>query len=383
MPDEQSDPIATPIADPKPETGFNAESPLAPAPPPPAPPTPVVSPSSPNVSLPYADRSTGLVIFGVVQIILGLLAALMVPFVALGAFLSRLAPGASMRPGQLISGIATYAFFAVVLLSLGIGSVQYRRWARALTVVISWYWLITGVLITVLLTAVLPVTVRGALQAQQRTQDTPGVPAGVMAAILTIIIVLAAIFLIVVPTSFVVFYGRKDVGETCRRRDPVERWTDRIPLPVLGAGVVLAVQALYLFSTGLSTPLFPFFGRYLTGLVAILCFLGWAAVDGCLAVALLRMSRTAWWVAVVVAPLRLISMAVTYARGDLMQAYSKIGFSDMQIQVMNSSPFFRGHVVLWWSLISAVLFFGYLLWLKRYFRGSDIPQPQVLGVPVG
>ena len=82
----------------------------------------------------YRDRSTGLVIFGIVQIILGLLAALMVPFMVLGAFMSRLSPGgAAMRPSQFVSGVATYAFIAAAFLALGIGSVQKKRWARALT----------------------------------------------------------------------------------------------------------------------------------------------------------------------------------------------------------------------------------------------------------
>jgi hypothetical protein len=108
---------------------------LAPEPtvPEPTAPVPAVVPVAAPAPLPdapaypvypvYKDRGTGLVIFGVFQIILGLLAALMVPFVALGAFMSRLAPGGAMRPGQFISGVATYAFAAAALLSLGVGSV--------------------------------------------------------------------------------------------------------------------------------------------------------------------------------------------------------------------------------------------------------------------
>src|ERR1700722_20449996 len=173
----------------------------------------------------YRDRGTGLVIFGVFQIILGLLAALMVPLVALGAFMSRLAPGGSMRPGQFLSGVASYAFIAVALVALGIGSVQMKRWARALTLVISCYWLITGVLITVLLTAMLPVTMRSALaQVQQNAPagPSPQISTGVMAVILTLIIIFAAFFLIAVPVAFVIFYSRRDVAETVRHRDPIE-----------------------------------------------------------------------------------------------------------------------------------------------------------------
>lgn len=334
----------------------------------------------------YRDRGTGLVIFGVFQIILGLLAALMVPLVALGAFMSHLAPGGAMRPGQFVSGVATYGFIAAALLGLGIGSVQMKRWARALTLVTSWYWLIMGALVTVLLTAVLPVTMRSALaQMKQSAADAPSpeVSTGIMAVLLTLIILFAAFFLVLVPIAFVVFYSRKDVAETCRRRDPVERWTDRTPLPVLGASIVLFTGALYLLLTGMTTPLFPFFGRYLTGIAGSVCLFLMAALDVYLAIALFRLQSSGWWIAAFAMPIRLLSVVLTYARADMMQAYSKMGMSDAQLEALNSSPIFRGHVLLWWSLISMVLFFGYLLWLKRYFKAPAPTKTEALPAQVG
>jgi hypothetical protein len=333
----------------------------------------VAAPPLPDVPT-YRDRGTGLVVFGVLQIILGLLAALMIHLVALGAFVSRLGPSGTMRPGQFFSGVATYAFLAAALLALGIGSVQMKRWARALTLVTAWYWLIMGALVTVLLTAVLPVITRGALAQMKRGGASPPSPemsAGIMAVFLTLIIVFMAFFLVLVPIAFVIFYSRKDVAETCRRRDPVERWTDRTPLPVLGAGVVFFTGALYLLLTGMTMPMFPFFGRYLTGIAGSLCFIIMAAIDVYLAVALYRLQSSGWWIAVFATAIRLVSIALTYARADLMQAYSKMGMSDAQLQMLNSSPMLRGHVFLWWGLISMLAFFGYLLWLKRYFNAPS------------
>jgi hypothetical protein len=325
-------------------------------------------------------------IFGVIQIILGLLAALMVPFALLGAFMSRLAPGGAIRPGQLISGVATYAFASVALIGLGIGSMQVKRWARALTLVTSWYWLIGGTLATVLLTAELPVIVRGALaQAQKNAPDTPSadMSTGVMAVVLTLIIVVAAFFAVLVPIAFVVFYSRKDVAETCRHRDPVERWTDRTPLPVLGASVALFTGAVYMLLTGVTTPLFPFFGRYLTGVPAAACFVVLAALDGYLAIALFRLQSSGWWIAILAALVRMVSMVLTFTRADMMQAYSKMGMSDAQLQMLNSNPMFRGHVLLWWGLISMLLFFGYLLWLKRYFKPPVAAKAEALPAQAG
>jgi hypothetical protein len=326
----------------------------------------------------YTDRGTGLLIFGIIQIILGLLAALMIPFAMLGAFMSRLVPGgAAMRPGQIVSGIVTYAVIAAALITLGVGSVQAKRWARALTLVTSWYGLAIGALVTILFTAVLPVGMRTVMaQAQQNSPDaaSPGLSTAVMATIVTIIIVFAAFFLIAVPLGFVIFYGRKDVELTCRYRDPVERWTDRAPLPVLGASVVLFVGAFFMLATGVTTPVFPFFGRYLTGIAGAVCFLAFAALDLYLSVALFRLRIVGWWIAVSAAFVRIVSMALTYGRADLSQAYSKIGMSESEVRMLNSTPLFRSHVILWWGLLSGILLFGYLLWLKRYFKSPVEPR---------
>jgi hypothetical protein len=367
-------------ADPPPDPG--SASNLVPeqtAPIPPAVPAPL--PEAPG----YRDRGTGLVIFGVLQIILGLFAALMVPLAAFGAFMSRLAPGGGMRPAQFISTVATYAFLSAAFIGLGIGSVQMKRWARALTLVTSWYGLITGVLVTILLTAALPVIMRSALaQAQQNAPTpSPAISAGVMAVILTLIIVFAAIFLVLIPIAFVIFYSRGDVAETCRRRDPIPRWTDRTPLPVLGASVVLTTGAIYLLLVGVTTPIFPFFGRYLTGIPGSLCFIVTAALDAYLAIALFRLQSVGWWIAVLTAPIRLLSMALTYARADMMQAYSKIGMSDAQLKMLSSNPMFRGHVFLWWGLMSMVVLLGYLLWLKRYFRAPVSAPANTLQTQAG
>jgi hypothetical protein len=334
-----------------------------------------------QVSSQYKDRSTGLMIFGVIQIILGLLAALFVPLMALGAFMSRLTPGAGkMHPGQFIGVVCVYGAIAVVFLCLGIGSVQMKRWARALTLVTSWYWLIAGALMTVLLTAVLPVMVQSMLRVQQ-SATAPGMDTstGVIAIILTLVIVFAAFFLIVVPIAFVVFYSRNDVAETCRYRDPFERWTDRTPLPVLGASVVLAMQAMSSLVAGVTTPMFPFFGRYLFGVAAFTCFMLVTVLDAYFAVAIFRLRSAGWWLAIVAIPIRLISMALTFWRADLAEAYSKMGLSGQQL---NSNPILRNHVILWWSLLSVVIFYGYLIWLKQYFKAQG-PQIEALPAQAG
>jgi hypothetical protein len=344
--------------------------PLDPAPVLATPPAASIIPAPPDPPA-YRDRRTLLVIFGIVQIILGLLAALMVPLMALGAFMSRLAPGGAMRPGQLVSGVATYALTSAVFLTLGIGSVQTKRWAHALTLVTSWYWLILGTVGTVVLTAVLPVTMKHALaQAQQNSASAPSadITTGVMAVIITVMIVFFTFFLVMLPIAFVAFYGRKDVELTCRQRDPVERWTDRTPLPVLGASIAFFTGSLYTLLLAVTSPMFPLFGHYLTGIPAAGCLVLLAGLDLYLAIALFRLQLSGWWLAIIAAPVRMSATAFGYSRAGLMQAYAKLGWSDAQLQMLNSNPIFHSRIILGMGVIMMLGFFGYLLWLKRYFK---------------
>jgi hypothetical protein len=333
----------------------------------------------------YRDRRTLLVIFGIVQIILGLLAALMVPLVALGAFMSRLAPGGAMRPSQFVSGVATYALISAVFLALGIGSVQTKRWARALTLVTSWYWLIIGTVATVVMTAVLPVAMRRALaQAQQNSPSAPSadITTGVMAVIITLMIVFFTFLLVLLPIAFIVFYRRKDVELTCRHRDPIERWTDRTPLPVLGASLAFFTGSLYTLLLAVTSPMLPLFGHYLTGIPAAGCLVLLAGLDLYLAIALFRLRLSGWWIAIIAAPVRMSATALSYNRAGLMQAYAKLGWSDAQLQMLNSNPIFHSRIILGMGVIFMLAFFGYLLWLKRYFKRPAAPsQTEAMPAP--
>jgi uncharacterized membrane protein len=320
----------------------------------------------------FKDRSTGLTIYGIVEIILGGLAALMIPFMLLSAVLARKMPGGAMPAGTYVSGICSYGFAAAGLVTLGIGSIQARRWARALNLILSWFWLIIGVAATIAMTAFMPSVFAAAFrQAAAQSPDAPPMPTGVAAVVLTVIIVFASIFLVVLPIAFLVFFRRKDVEETCRRRDPIERWTDRCPLPVLAVSLSCGCGAVYYLLMAVTTPLMPFFGRYLTGPAAAAALVIVAGIDGFLALSFYRLRVAGWWIAVGVLGLRLISAAVTFRRVDLLQVYSKMGWSDTQLQQMSTNPALRGNAMLWWSLGVGVLFLGYLIWIKRYFAAPS------------
>lgn len=321
----------------------------------------------------YHDRRGGLLASGIILILSGGLVALVIPLVLLGAVMTRKATGSAMPVGSYFLSIITYSFLAVLLVTLGIGSIQVRRWARALVLIVSSVWLAGGILVTVLITAILPASfMMGVRQSASMNPNAPSPPAALIAVILTFIIVLFAVFLIVLPLALVLFYPTNNVAETFHHRDPQQRWTDRCPLPVLAISLLFACASPYYLFMTFTTPLFPFFGRYLTGVPGGIGCALLSGLDAYLAFSLFRLQLAGWWIAVGSIVLRSVSAAITFRRADLLQAYSRMGWKGPQLQSMGSSPIFRSGVILWWSLAFMLLFLGYVVWLKKYFRSPRV-----------
>jgi hypothetical protein len=311
-----------------------------------------------------------LTIFGILEIGLGGLSLLLIPLMLLGAAMSRKIAGGPLPAGSYVASICSYSFLAAALITLGIGSVRARRWAWALNLILSWAALILGVGTTITMALFLPSSFGAAFhQAAANTPNAAPMPTGVAAVILTLIIVFFSVFFVAVPLAFLLFFSRKDVEATCRQLDPVERWTDRSPLPVLAVSMLFAFGAVYALLLAVTTPLFPLFGRYLTGLPAAAVLVAMAALDGYLAFAFYRQRLLGWWIAVCALVLRLISTVLTYRRDDLLRAYSNMGWPHAQVDMMRSSPAFRsGLGMMWWGVVLSVVTLGYLIWVKRYFK---------------
>src|SRR5437867_12532697 len=96
-------------------------------------------------SAPYKDRSGGLVFFGVVHILLGLLFAALALVTIAAAELARRG-GAPVPPQTSIAqNLLIYSLLAAYAFTIGVGSMRARRWACALASAVSWLWLLTGI----------------------------------------------------------------------------------------------------------------------------------------------------------------------------------------------------------------------------------------------
>ena len=182
--------------------------------------------------------------------------------------------------------------------------------------------------------------------------------------------ILGVIFL-VIPGALVCFYQSRHVKATCEARDPVRRWTDACPLPVLAAALWLGLGALCMLPMPLAyKSVLPFFGTLLTGLPAMLFYVVWAAGSLWLAWAFYRVMPAAWWVVVVAFLLFSVSNIMTFTRIDIMEMYRLMGYPQKELEEMQKFNFLSGKGMAVWTACCMVPWLGYLFWIKKFFRRS-------------
>jgi len=314
----------------------------------------------------YRDYRTGLIVFGILVTLLGGLLLLSVPVMVAALFLSAGKTAAAPSPRAVIPGMTMSAVLAVVFIWLGIGSMLCRRWARAILLIFSWSWLVIGILGMIFLAVLLP-QITSVIDAAQPPGQKP-IPQGLKTAVMVTQAIFAFVMYVLVPGVLVLFYRSKHVKATCEARDPVVRWTDRCPLPVLaitlwasvGAAAMLAFPFFY-------NGIVPFFGVFLSGIpgsaVCVAIALLWAYA----ARALYRLELAGWWIVLVGTILFSVSGFVTYMRHDLMEVYRLMGYPEAQIAQLQKFNVFHGPMLAWSTLAFAMPLVIYLLFIRRFF----------------
>lgn len=319
--------------------------------------------NEPGPTLPYYDRSTGLIVFGVLTIGLGCLAALLCLVIILGAFIQTKA--AHVPVSSTIPGLVMYSGLSVVLVWLGIGSILAKRWARNLMLIFSWSWLVTGVFAMILLAVIMPMV----MTQLPRPEGQPAPPPAALWIGMGVVFVFYGFFLIVLPAIWTFFYNSRHVKGTCEWRDPNPGWTDACPLPVLGFCLWTVFSAVVVAAMALSPHgVAPFFGVFLTGLAGRTLYAGIAAIWFIAAGMLYRLDARGWWILFAAFLLFSVSAVVTYATNDMLTLYRLMGYPQEQIDMLGKMTFFKSHAFAWITGLCVLPFLGYLVFIKRYLR---------------
>jgi hypothetical protein len=328
---------------------------------------------SSHLPAPDKDRSTGLMVFGVLTILLGCVSGLFVPLILFGQMMSAQMGTAPTNFSLILPGLFVYGALAIVLVWLGIGSIRAQRWARAILLIFSWGWLVMGVLFVGSMAFILP----GAMTNLPSTgAGHPAPPAGLMDTILAVMFLIYGVIFVVMPGIWTFFYSNRHVKATCEARHPALCWTDACPLPVLALCLWLAFSIPTMAIMPLvGYAVIPFFGMFVTGLPATLSYLALAVLWSYAAWLLYRLDLRGWWLILIVMCAFTVSNLLTYARHDVMEMYRLMNFPPAQLEQIQKSGILQGNRLLWLTLLFMLPFFGYLFFIKRYFRRSPHDGP--------
>lgn len=325
--------------------------------PPPLPPAPA-----------FKDQRTGLIVFGLLLLLFGAGLFFSAIAIALAGFFPAPAQVTSSPPPTVASAITT-SLMGALLITLGLGSFRRRRWARALILVGAWISLCAGLL-------ALPLMVMQAagmeqifrqMEAAQPT-DAPPMPQAFIVVMQVLLVATSVLFYVILPAVVIWFYRRPAVRLTCEAHDPVERWTDRVPLPVLALVLLQAFGgAMLLTNIPVYGRAFLGFGHLLTGAVSYASWILFGLGSLAAAVGCARLNRTVWLAYVVVLLLGTVSTIVSFASVDITDYYRAAGLSEQQIALITAQPIGRSGVMTAIAAVSGAAMLAFTLSLHRHF----------------
>jgi hypothetical protein len=313
----------------------------------------------------FRDRSAGLVVFGIIEILIGAFCALLIPLALAVTVAARSVSGLDLAVDArtLAPSLAIYAVMAASFIWLGIGSIRARRWAAAVMLSLSWLWLLTGALAMALLWLLVP-----------RLQDLVGMtelPGGAMTVALVTTSLLLGFIYVLLPLAFVLFYRSPNVAATCRARDPGPSWVDGCPPSIVSLVVVYGVGAASLLVVPAYGCRFPLFGVILDGWTGAVAWLLVLALLLVLMLGTARREPMAWTVAMAASLLAAASSVVTAAVVPWSQWLGGLAMTGQppELATILGEPSKRamvlGSLAVWGSWIV------YLAFVRRFFRAPD------------
>jgi hypothetical protein len=291
----------------------------------------------------------------------------MAPLVLLGQLVGARAGGEAMPLRLMLPASLMYAVLAAAFIWLGVGSTQCRRWARALVLILAWIWLLSGIVGIVAAAIILPQVMSG--PPPGAPPGTPEMPAAAQVAVIVFALAFTSVIYIIIPGALLVFYRSPHVKATCEARDPVARWTDACPLPVLAISLMLGLGAatVPLLIVGYHS-IVPCFGIYLSGLPGAAVLLVMMAAYAWGARAMYKLNIAGWWIALIGFALWMVSAAVTFARVGIIPMYELMEFPKAQLDVFRKMSLMNSPLLPVMMAVCWLPFIGFVAYTRKFFK---------------
>ena len=321
---------------------------------------------------PFKSRRGWLIVFGVVEILMGctfLLILALSAFVFLGPAAARM-PSSGIPRGAILAFVGIeYLVLAGIFFTGGIGSLRCKNWARIFMLVVSGLWLGFGILTLLMMVFLFPIIMR---------QQPGNVPPGIQHGIIVVMIAVMSFLMVLLPAAFLFFYSRKSVKATCLAQKAAQAPTLAeggspaagfpVPLAILGAWEAFSAFSVLAV---LFVRVTIVFGVVVHGAGAALILLTCSVLSGYAAWAIFRQRLIGWQIALFMAGFWTVSMVVTLLRHpDVPQLFREVGYNEQTLHIYEQLP--QLLPVIWvGTIVMMTALLVFILYTRKYFPTEE------------
>ena len=256
---------------------------------------------APSTPIAYKNRRPWLAVFGVIEILIACFFLLMAVVMVAATRSIRPQPDQPPMPRGFFYVVAVfYGIIAGYFITVGIGSMRAKNWARIAMLAISWIWLVIGVFAVAVLGLLMPTIFRQQLAFQ-------------------------VVVMVILPLVFIIFYTSKNVKATCLGDSAIRLGTgSNLPVPLLILlgwailGLLGAVVAMWLnIALIMSVVVKGIAARAVFGLYGIAYAY---SIHG-----IYKRKIEGWWAALFLASFGSVSTLISHLRTDPIQFYREFG----------------------------------------------------------
>jgi hypothetical protein len=80
-----------------------------------------------------------------------------------------------------------------------------------------------------------------------------------------------------------------------------------------------------------------------------------------------KLQILAWWSALLLMLAGTVSTMMTFSKVSLLDFYKKMNFSPQQLAFIQQSDIMHNFNIMWYNALWALVLFGYLLYVRRFF----------------
>jgi len=307
---------------------------------------------------PEKDCTAGLVVFGTMEILLGLFCFALAMLLLIVVSANGLH---GIRPIHYWMSMGFLFYLTGWFIVMGMGSIKARRWARALLLVGAWVSIFFGTLMLALILYILP-------EIYSLLADSGVLPPMGALGILYFVVLVLLLLQVVFPLVSIVFYGLKGVEATCERRNPEPCWTDRCPLPLLAMSFVSALGCLSIVVGSTTNHVVFLFGHVASGIPGVLVLAAISVASGYIGWGAYARKMHVWWCAYALVLLTSASMMLTFSEMEMDTLYTHMGHAAEQIARLQEVYPFNPALFTFLSCAWGIMACAYLVWVRDCFR---------------